>query len=201
MAKILSQAGISLADLYNVEGSIAGIETLLSQDVSLVHELGNVLFSERFSTVIRRSATGDLLQSATFDIVLSDLPAVPFRILNIQAIADTAARLNHATVFQRDVGAAREIPIWAFDDTTGVEWTIRMADEAAATGLTYLSPTASFTPGMGGGNNQPQSVEAISIRGLTTAFGAGDVEYIFFIMIAFAQVGGINSKGLPIPGW
>ena len=45
MVKILSQAGISLADLYNVEGSIAGIEQLDTRELPIVHEMSGTIFS------------------------------------------------------------------------------------------------------------------------------------------------------------
>ena len=80
MPKILAQAGISLADVYDVEGSIAGTDELLSEDVSLVHEMGGHMMSERCRSFVVTLATGDQIQNANFAATGGLIPDSPNRI-------------------------------------------------------------------------------------------------------------------------
>ena len=204
MVKILSQAGISLADVYDVEGSIAGIEQLRSEEVQLVHEMGATIFSERVSGAIRRATTGDINQSTTWDIVLTDLPAGVSRILGVSVFADVGSRVNDAAVSLRDPTGGREIPVFLWDSTQGVLVVARMRDDgAAAATFNVLASTLNIgaVPSMLIGEGQPQRVNEIAFRGGTNAFGAGTVEVIMLVYLALAQVGGISSRGLPVPGW
>lgn len=203
-SKILSQSGISLADAYEVQGSIAGVENLDSEDVKVVHEMGGTMFSERLSGTIRRRSTGDLNQSTIFNQLITDLPAGPFKISNVVVLADLSARVNNIQVSIRDPISERESPFFIWDNTTDVTNDIRIQDDGAAVAdMRILIPAASQSlqglVQIGGG--QPQSVPDIAMRGQTLAFGAGTVEIILLLYLEFSQVGGISSFGLPIPGW
>jgi len=200
MPKILSQSGITLADTYDVEGSIAGIEQLNSEDVSLVHEMGSTIFSERFSATIRRNVTGNINQSTAFEALISDFPADPTRILGIGVLSDTIARTSIASVMVQSDVASRELPIWVWDGTN--EDSVRFFDVTVGN-KTLLRPIPAFTllPNMITGTFQPQRVENVILRGTTSAFGAGTLELTLLVYIAFASVGGISSQGLPIPSW
>jgi len=206
MPKVLSQAGISLADAYDVEGSIAGIETLESRDVSLVHEMGATIASERFSTTIRRATTGALAQTTTWDLEIADLPATPARVLGIQVFSSEAvARSSFCQVSARDPIALREFPMWMWDTAPDTSANVRMQDNGAAVGnvtmLLPVNPSAFALPSFFGGAGQPQTVSSLMFRGITATFGAGTVIHTMIAYIAFAEVGGISSLGLPIPSW
>jgi len=202
MVKILSQSGISLADVYNVQGSIAGIEQLESREVSLTHDMASTIFSERYVTTFRRLTTGDILQSVAFDVNVDNLPSTPTRILGIAVLADNAARVERCSVNVRD-GSEQDIPIWSF--SVGNSEPIRMLDDGSVVNLSLLIPTPGsvFVPGMIGGSGQPSTsmMDGISLRGASTAFGAGTVEVIGVVYMAFAFRAGLSSLGLPIPGW
>ncbi len=202
MPKILSQAGISLADVYDVQGSIAGVEELSSGEVSLVHEMGATIFSERLSHNIRRSGTGAILQSVNFNLVINDLPAVPTRLLGVAVFSDNAVRVLHAAILARSAGDGREIPIWVYDQVNFLA--IRMEDAGGGVAdheLLLGNVQATMLPTFVGGNEQPQIVNELAFRGTTTAFGAGDVTITALYYTAFSQVGGLSSRGLPIPSW
>lgn len=202
MVKILSRSGDSLADTYDVVGSVAGIEELESREVSLVHEMGGTLFSERFSTAVRRSANDGVLQNANFDFVVTDLPATPTRLLGLQIFSDDASRVLRVAVMVRDASNFREVPIWVFDGTNSIP--VRFVDDAGAVTLfDVLQPEPSLTmlPIFTGGIEQPQTIDQIAVRGTATAFGAGTVDIRGVFDVAFSQVGGISSRGLPIPSW
>jgi len=203
MTKILSQTGISLADTYDVEGSIAGIEQLESREVSLVHEMGGTIFSERLSGAIRRVTTGAILQNAAWDLILTDLPAVPTRVLGVVVFSDDDARISRAMVAIRDPLAEREIPIFVWDANEATV-TVRMQDNGAAVTTENVLANAlgvATLPSMLIGSEQPQPVDQVAFRGLTTGFGAGTVVTTALIYIGFSQVGGISSHGLPVPAW
>jgi len=203
VTKILSQSGMSLADVYNVEGSIAGIDELESREVTLVHEMGATIFSERFGSSIRRGTTGDVAQSTNFDFTLTEFGQGAVRIVNIAVFADTAGRIVNAQVSINN-GDDREVPIWAWSSATDGENNIRVQVVGGAIAvrslmLPILSP-GTF-PTMLSGPAQPVRVPNITFRGSTSGFGAGTVELVLVIHTLFSQSQGLSSLGLPIPGW
>lgn len=202
--KVLSQSGISLADSYDVEGSIAGVEELLTRDIILVHEMGSTLFSERASGEIRRVSTGAVAQSTSINVVLTDLPANLTRILGVQVInsvGTSIARIAQGlTVSVRDPIVGQEMPIWIWDLTVA-DCRIMDADVVASFELLRSEPVLTYLPSMLYGPDQPQHVGEVAFRGSTLAFGAGTVELVLLIYISYAQVAGISSYGLPIPAW
>ena len=204
MGKILSQAGNSLADVYDVEGSIAGIEHLETHDLPIVHEMGATVFSERFSTDIRRATSGALAQNTAWDVVVTNLATTPFRILGVVVFALTANRANLASVAVRDPLDGRELPIWLWDSNADVEVQARLSDDGGAVATVQMLRPGQILeaiPHLTSGADQPQPVNEIAFRGLTLGFGAGTVETIMLLHNGFSQVGGISSRGLPIPSW
>jgi hypothetical protein len=209
MPKVLGKAGTSLADIYDVEGSVAGVENLSSDDVHLTHEMGSVIFSERFSTGIARLFF-DVGQNVTLGGSLPDLPGAPFRLFGFQVVTDDSSRIDRLvcsySVLDAAGDATQEIPFWVWDEEAGT--TIRLIDGGAATAnLTLLAPIAanSMGPAMVGGSDQ-STVNGITLRGVTAGFGAGIVEITALAYIGFAEQGsgaaaGLSSRGLPIPSW
>lgn len=203
MTKILSQAGVTLADVYDVVGSVAGIEQLESREVGLVHEMGSTIFSERMRTTIRREATGDLAQGTEVNIVTSNMPVTINRLLGIAVITDDASRLGRITILARDPANGLEIPVWIWDGANSDRINMRDAGSAVtAFDLLRGLPSNQFIPNLtGGGDQGPDPVNELALRGVTAAFGAGTVFVRAFYYIAFPFLGGVSSKGLPIPSW
>jgi len=202
MVKILSQAGNSLADMYDVQGSIAGIDQLETRELPISHEMGATLFSERFSTSIRRAVSGALNQNTDFDVVLGTLPGGPSRLLGITVFTDNAARILQAAVLGRDPIAEQEIPLWVWDAANNLD--VRMQDDTAAlANLAVLIANTGITtpPSFTGGSSQPARVDQIALRGRTTGFGAGTVFIRGLYHIASTTVDSLSSRGLPIPSW
>ena len=203
-SKILSKSGDSLADVYDVEGSIAGIERLETHDLPIVHEMGATVFSERFSGAIRRISSGAIAQNSSWNVVATDLPTTPARIFGVVVItADDVSDLSDVAVLVRDSGDAREIPVFAWDSN---EAAVRIPMEDDGGGITNQTGLANAlnvatVPSMLIGSDQPQEVNQIAFRGRTIAFGAGTITTVALIYIGFSQIGGISSRGLPIPGW
>jgi len=208
MVKILSQSGNSLADTYDVQGSVAGIEQLETRELPIVHEMGATVFSERYSTFIRSANTGAIAQSTAFNVVLNDLPGGAFRVFAIQVFIDTTARIDIASVAARDRGNDREIPIWIWDSTPDGEVRVRFVnDGAGAANVQFLQPSPAniIIPHMMAGAGQPQFVGDLAFRGTSNAFGAGTVTATVLIHLGFSAIGGVpgntTSRGLPIPSW
>jgi len=201
MVKILSKAGDSLADTYDVKGSIAGIDQLETHELPIVHEMGGTVFSERLSGDVRRSTTGAILQNVTWDLVLTDLPNIPFRMHACVVLVDTAGRINRAQLSIRDPENGREVPFFSWHTTNDIEQGIRIVENGGAAGNMTQMIGFQQLPILGIGSGQPQPVQEIAFRGLTSAFGAGDVTVIALIYNNFAQIGGISSRGLPVPSW
>jgi len=204
MVKILSKSGDSLADMYDVEGSIAGIEQLETRELPIVHEMGGTVFSERISGFIRRNVTAAINQSTAFDEVSTGLPAGPYRVLGVYVQADVASRVDRAQVSLRNPLSGREIPIFIWDVNHDVEKDIRIVENGSAVSedraLVQAFPVV--MPSLGIGRFQPQRVgEEIVFRGASSAFGAGTVLLTSLVYVAFSEVGGISSRGLPVPGW
>ena len=193
---------MSLGDAYDIEGSVIGIEQLETREVHLVHEMGATMFSERFSGLIRKVESGDIAQSTAWGVVVDDLPDHPFRVLGIEVFVDTGGRVNLATLSAREPTVPRETPMWNFDNASDSEVEVMFSDDGGPGAATpFLEPGFSRIPSLLAGAGQPQRVNDIVFRGLTTAFGAGTVEAIALIHIGFVAVGGVSSRGLPLPSW
>ena len=203
MVKILSKSGSSLADMYDVVGSIAGIEQLVSREVSLVHEMGRTLFSERLAGSMRRMTTGAILQSTNWDVVITNMPSFIFRVLAVVVLISPAGRVERAQLSMRTSSQGREVPFFIWDSTNDVETLLRIVDDDAAAGNTSaLVPRFIQLPVIGIGNSQPRQVNEITFRGRTSAFGAGTVTLNAVIYQAFTHVGTVpSSYGLPVPSW
>ena len=208
MVKVLSQAGISLSDVYDVEGSIAGTEQLDAREVQLVHEMGGTIFSERLGARITRVETAALSQSSDFDFVVTDLPEDITRIVGITVLATNAGRVGHCNVAARDGQGGREMPLWAFDFADDAELNIRIQEDGAAVANTvFLRPLASVPalpsllvnvriPGTGA-----VAINELTFRGSTRAFGAGTVTLVALIHMLFTHTTSLSSYGLPVPSW
>lgn len=206
MVKVLSQAGMSLADVYDVEGSIAGVERLLAEDgISLVHEMGQTIFSERLSGHMRRSTTGAIIQSTAFNVLIGALPTGVTRLVGVQVYTDNQARVANCCLVLRDARQGREMPIWAWgtgDDFLNVEF----EDNGGGVGthsLLHSRPSVFTLPVVLVGGRQPQQVNELALRGASTAFGAGNVTINVTLYIAFTQLAGgsLSNWGLPVPSW
>ena len=204
MSKILSQAGNSLADIYDVEGSIAGIDTLETTELPIVHEAGATVFSERFATSSQRIVTGDIAQNITFGVINTTLPGAVTRLLALAVISDNQARIAQCTVSVRHVTpGVQEIPIWNF--ALGASEVARFVDDGTIGAFDLMTPQPGsfFFPNFIGGSAQtnPDMTQEIALRGLTTGFGAGTVFVNVILYFAFPFVVGTRSRGLPIPSW
>lgn len=204
MVAILGDAGKSIADLYDVEGSIVDIRELHTAELPIVHEMGATLFSERYSGFLRNATSGAIIQSTAFNVVIDSLPAGPFRIYGVTVFINNAGRIDFASVAIRNPLDGREMPIWIWDSSTDAEVRVRFSDDGAAVGTQlFLQPNAGnvIFPQLIAGLGQPQDVRDIAFRGISTAFGAGNVTCDLLVHVGFSQVGGLSSRGLPIPSW
>lgn len=204
MGKIQSRVGSSLSGTYDVRGGIQGLEDLRTQEVAVVHEMGRTIQSERFSSVIRRRTTGALGASIVFGETITNLPAGVTRILGVSVFADVVARSDIVSVLLRDPVVEREFPIFAWDDGTDIFKPIQIQDDGGAVGVQRLLVQTEPYPmprTLLVGSDQPQSVPDIAFRGITLAFGAGTVTHTLIIHLAFAAIGGLSSRGLPVPSW
>jgi len=207
MPKILGQAGKSLADVYDVEGSQAGIDNLVAHDVNLVHEMGAVILSERLISNIERTTTGAIAQTITFNIAAVMTTNI-YRVMGIYVQTDVPARLTRVQVSLRSPVSGREVPFFIWDLANDVESTINIVEAGAAvsvdTALIQTSPVPNM-PTLGISGDQPagnQHGQEIVMRGLTETFGAGTVTVTALIHTVLASVpGSSTSKGLPLPSW
>jgi len=200
LTKILSKSGDSLADTYDVVGSIAGIDELESREVNLIHEMGGTIFSERYGGSIRRVSTGNIAQSTPFEATIAGLTSNS-KVEAITVLVDTVARTLFANVsLQSLTVGTRGIPIWNWDETN--EDTIRFFDVTLAN-KNVLRPFPEYTrlPVYIQGTNQDEGVQSIVLRGTSATFGAGTVDITLLAFVSFAQTGGVSSRGLPLPSW
>jgi len=201
MSKIQAQTGASLADVYDVRGSIAGVEELLSKDVQLVHEMGQTIFSERLVQLVTVVSTAAIAQSASFDVEIFTAGSIPFtRVLQIIATVDTAGRVSNAAVSAEDAAAQNGVIIWKWE---GAEIVNRILNGGSATNVVVLKADIAYDglPCLLTGLTQQRSVPTLTMRGNTAAFGAGTVTIATRVLLAFPQLGGVSSKGLPLPAW
>jgi len=205
VGKILSQSGDSLADIYDVAGSIAGIDHLETHELPIVHEMGHTVFAERMGGRHTRIVSGALSQSDTFDVTSTDMTNGINRVLGVAVFgdADPNARIENAVVSIRDPVTEREFPIWIWDQANNVSSTIRIIDNGGAVGQQEaLIGSALQLPSFVFGPDQPQSMPQFVFRGVAQAFGAGNITLKALIYRTFASVAsGLSSRGVPVPGW
>ena len=207
MPKILSQSGDSLADIYDVAGSVAGIDQLETHELPIVHEMGATVFSERLATQITRVTSAATAQNTDINLVITTLPVVHSRLLGLQIVSDDATRILRVVVLARNPtdGGGQEIPIWTFDPAAGGE-AIVMDDQGTLAALFVLIPNIATTvPTLIGGSGQLDAgqVDEVAIRARTTGFGAGTVFLRALLHVAFPRPRGVAdaSRGLPVPSW
>jgi len=207
--KILSQAGISLADVYDVKGSVAGLDNLDVEDVKAVHELGAQIHSERLNSFVQVIDSGSLAQSAVFDIEVTPFPDSVHRILSVVVAADAVAHVNICSVSIHDRNADTDEPIWLWDNGNDVEGTFRSRIAGVTANLVALRPT---NPVPGGVPNLLMRVGAewemasVFFRGQMLAFGAGTAQARALVLFARPNrsspvPGDPSSHGLPFPSW
>jgi len=212
--KILSQAGVSMADSYEVEGSIVGVDNLDANNVSLVENMSSRVFSERMSSHLLRISSGSLAQNSAWDIVASPFPDCPCRITNIVFIALTASRISMADLMIADPNSDVEMPIatWASGAvTTGgsadSEAPIRFDDDSAGAGtVSLLRQTLPMFPQLVVRMGSAPGMPVLKFRGLTSGFGAGTVEVLCYVShcrpnVLTPAAGHPSSHGLAIPSW
>ena len=203
MSKILAKSGDSLADLYDVEGSIAGISELQSKDVNLVHEMGAVLHSERLSTVMIDVSTGPVLQTILFTESF-ELTIAHSRLLGVQIFTTDSARVSIAQVSITSPPGIdnADMPIFVWDAAEDVARTVDILVDGQITLGELLMPlNQSWIPNLLVGPDSPRPANILTLRGRTTSFGAGDVTTRMLLYVAFPEVAGLSSRGLPIPSW
>jgi len=204
VGKVLAQAGTSLADIYDVEGSIAGVEEIETREVQAVHEMGQAIFSERLRARVITTASAATAQSLNIDVAILAFADIPFiRVHGIFVFTSVTARLTRMAVMIEDaISAGNGLPIWVWD---GNEESVRTSVGGSAVNTISLDgmPQYSMLPSfMVGQTRRGQEVSPnLTLRGSTSAFGAGTVTVTCHTLISFPTLGGVSSRGLPVPGW
>lgn len=202
MGKILSQSGVSLSDLYDIQGSIAGVDQLLSEEVNLVHDMGETMFSERLVANVRVVSAGALAQNITWNVAL-DFGAHISRILGVALFGSVAGRIANAAALISDFAPGQtDCPILAWDSNM-TEVVVEIVFGGFTGPRILLQPvTPAVLPNIVIGIDYSRPAPLISFRGRTSAFGAGSVEPLMALYSLGTQVDGISSnKGLPVPSW
>jgi len=202
MVKILSQAGKSLADMYDVVGSIAGIDELVSSEVSLVHEMGATLFSERFRTAFRIVGTGLMTQNFNFESFVDTLPEGISRILGVVVLTDDSTRISTLQVSLQGPVALSDFPVFVWDNPNFQA--IRHMEAGVALVQEILTPMAGQTLPCFITNGQAEDARELSrlvMRGRTTGFGAGSVFATVLVNFGFTFRAGVSAFGARVPSW
>lgn len=209
--RVLAQAGHSLADLYDVEGSSIDIEALDNDEVKLVHDLSGTIHAERLHANLNVMDSTAQAQNLSWDVELVGFRAnVPQRLLGISVLANTAARVTRASISLADNSTnAPEIILWAWDIADDAEVSTLWSDNGAAVAVFFLLsplgyvsvlPTLLVRLGVAAG------MPSIFFRGSTEAFGAGTVRTRAILHFArplppLVAAGDPSSAGLPLPSW
>lgn len=205
MAKVLARTGVSLADVYNILGSIVGVDQLNVEEIQGVHEMGGTIFSERLTGVIGQIRAFEIAQSTDFAVALPILSGL-LRVLGIVVVADAAARVTNVQVSFSDTigGNEQDFPAFAWATAIDAERAILMQIDGAvaATAIQFVPLGVPQVPSLiVGTEHRANNVPTILMRGQTAAFGAGDVTINAFIYLASAADQALSSFGVPIPGW
>jgi len=208
VSKILAQAGTSLADTYDIEGSIAGVENLESKDVHLFDEMGGRVHSERLLQFGLIADSTAVLQTVAWDIELGGFPDSINRLLSISVIATAVARTDFCSVAIRDSESLIDHVIWAWDAAVDVEKQVRWARPTVGNQvlLEPANPILGGAPTIIARTGASSTMPSLFFRGQSLTFGAGTIQVKALINIARPDPGAPppgapSSHGLPIPGW
>jgi len=206
--KVQSQAGVSLADVYDVEGSVAGVEEILSKDVNLFHEMGGEIMSERMHQTVLIATSGNVAQSSNFSRQILNFIDVPTRVLGVAAIGDVAGRMNNVAISIRTTEGS-EFPLLVWDDAQDQERIIRydLDGVGVADMIAYIPDHPILTPTLlsRDGELTPTMLTFI-MNATTSAFGAGNLVASMIVHVMRPSrdtpaAGDARSYGLPLPGW
>lgn len=211
-----ADAGSSLSRIYDTVGqNSGGPQAELEADrILLVHEMGQVLFSERMVVRHRHIPSGAIAQSTNFAASITDLPLSPFRIIGITVASVDAGAVEadwaSLVLTQSDQSATpREHILWAWRPAQGSLLSFRLAMGAAVTDWGVFVPDSNCRfdlnmPGIGGSDSaSSDTARTLNLRGATAAFGAGTREVIASIalVLPLAAPGISSATGLPVPSW
>jgi len=205
--KILGQAGVSLADVYDIEGSVVGLENLDVSEVKAVHDLGGQIHSERLISFIVLSSSGAVNQSAAIGVTAGGIPDSVNRLLGVSVLASAAARVDHVALTIQDADTGREFPIWSWDTNDDREQQILWSlDGAGAAAFFLLSTLVTQLPQLLTRLGTSLAMPQLVMRGTTSAFGAGTVTVRALYHLCRPNTGNPtpgepSSHGLPLPGW
>jgi len=199
--KILGQSGTSLADAYDVQGSIVGVSELDADSVKTVHEMGGVMFSERLSATVNNLSITPTAQNTDFERT-QVLGPQPSRLIGMVVTADEAGRILQAAVSISTIGAAvSDCPIWNWVEN-GIEEAIRLEISGTVFDQILMVPVGPPNlPVLVVGTDSEDPAPTITVRGTTSAFGAGNAALTVTLYFAFPRAEGLSSRGLPIPSW
>jgi len=207
MGKILSQSGIALADIYQIEGSIVGVEKLETNEVPVVHELGGTIVSERLRGIQLLLSTTPL-QSADFSVSSGQVADCPNRIIAASVFipAAMAGDVGTCNLSIEDGGTGRQTVFWSFDSAVDAESAIRWNDGTGVLDMIELRPGRITLPSLMVRVDVGTNMPVVRLQGTTTAFGAGTVEIQALVHLVRAnsgtpQQGQASSHGLPLPSW
>jgi len=211
MPKILGQTGASLADTYDVEGSIVDVDFLDANDVKLFDEMGGRAFSERLETHVIAIASGAIDQSDNWDVDMVTVPDSINRILGIYVTVDVTARVDFCSIAlrPRDAAGANAFPLWSWDTDTDIETDIRIMQGGTTADRLMLTPTEQSQYPFQTIMSRTGTVRLlpfISFSGVTKGFGAGSLNAVAHILLCRPDAvtpaaGDPSSHGLPIPSW
>ena len=208
--KILSQAGVSLADVYDVEGSVVGLENLDVSDIKGVHDLGPQIHSERLIVFNLIADSTALAQNVDWDVELAGFPDSINRLLSISVVVDVGARVNLCSLAIREPDTLADHLIWIWDSSddleTNVRWSNTGGTVANILALRPITNVLGGAPTMIGRTGTTQAMPSLFFRGRTLGFGAGTVQAQCLIQVMRPDVGNPapgapSSHGLPLPSW
>jgi len=205
--KVQGQAGISLADVYDVVGSIAGVEEIDVRSIKGVHDLGPQIHSERLNAFQLIADTGNVNQSTAWNVELGGFPDSINRLLSISVLTDTVARADFASIAIVDPDSGIDHIIWAWDSANDVESSVRWASPTVGTNFLLVSTRQILgVPTLIARTGAAWRMPTLNFRGSSAAFGAGTVRLRALMQIIRPDPGNPapghpSSFGLPIPGW
>lgn len=207
MSFIQARIGSSLAALYDVRGSIAGLEELRQEEIAVVHDMAVTAASERMSAGFRVQDSAPTNQNSVVTSLITGMPSGIFRIEEIAVYSsDPATDYSEVCVslrFDQEPGTNdQEIPVWVWG---GSAINARFVDGGVNAVRNLFRPLPEFhaAPHLMVGLGQPQQVSEIVLRGLTSGFGAGTTIITLTAKLSFFDPGGLNRsvRGLPVPSW
>lgn len=200
MAKIETGALAELVNLFLMRGGKGGVDQLRTEEgVAVVYDVAQLFPGQFYALSTRSFDSGAIAENVGITSAIASLPQIA-RLLAFHAQTDDASRVSQVWLYYEDIRVAtastgRDTPLWlwrAGGDTIALPAVIDIGNADLGTLLVpaavdeWVSRQPIYRDLTGASRN---GASQLSVRTVSTAFGAGSVRVTGHVTLAFPLTG------------